>query len=360
MPRSQAPVMIMAGGTGGHIFPALAVASLLQAEGVPVVWLGTRRGLESRLVPEAGIPIEWISIGGLRGKGALTLALAPFKLALACWQSLRALLRHRPRSVLGMGGFVAGPGGLVARILGIPLVIHEQNAVAGLTNLKLAARAQRVLEAFPDTFAPRYSAEHVGNPVRRAVIDIQPLVIDRDRPLRLLVVGGSLGALALNQCVPEALAMMDKSQRPDVRHQTGRHSFDETRARYRALGVEAQVDEFIQDMAAAYRWADVVVCRAGAMTVAELAAAGRPSVLVPYPYAVDDHQRFNAAWLSEVGGAVVIAQSELGADRLSQLLTQWDADRDALQTMADRARERGLPEAAERVARAVLQAGGER
>ncbi|EDY85663.1 undecaprenyldiphospho-muramoylpentapeptide beta-N-acetylglucosaminyltransferase [gamma proteobacterium HTCC5015] len=350
--------MIMAGGTGGHIFPALAVARLLQADGVPVVWLGTRRGLESRIVPQAGLPIEWLSISGLRGKGKLTLALAPFKLALACWQSLRALLRHRPRCVLGMGGFVAGPGGWMAKWVGVPLVIHEQNAVAGLTNVKLAPRASAVLEAFPHTFAQRYQAECVGNPVRQEILAIPELRLAADRPLKLLVIGGSLGAMSLNQMIPKAIAALPENARPQVRHQTGQHSHKQTIADYRELAVEAQVDAFIEDMAAAYHWADVVICRAGAMTVSELAVAGRPALFVPYPFAVDDHQRFNAAYLANAGAAVCITQKDLTVEGLTQQLSDWHADRDALLSMSQKAREKALPHAAQRVAEVVLTAGG--
>lgn len=360
MPVDQRPVLIMAGGTGGHIYPALAVAQRLLDEGVPVVWLGTRKGLEARVIPANNIPIEWLSIGGLRGKSKLTLLLAPFKLALACLQAMSVLRRLKPRCVLGMGGFASGPGGLMASVMGIPLVVHEQNAIAGLTNRKLAGRANAVLEAFPDTFAAAVEARHTGNPVRREIIQVaQPE--DRLRtggdPLRLLIVGGSLGAQALNEIVPQALARVDAELRPLVRHQAGSSKHQEAIAAYRAAGVEAQVDAFIEDMAAAYTWADLVICRAGAMTIAELAAAGVAAILVPYPHAVDDHQNANALYLAREQAAVLIQQRELEPVQLADWITDFARNREKLLAMAQRARELGKPDATELVAEELLRQG---
>jgi UDP-N-acetylglucosamine--N-acetylmuramyl-(pentapeptide) pyrophosphoryl-undecaprenol N-acetylglucosamine transferase len=342
-------VMIMAGGTGGHVFPALAVAAELRQRGAEVFWLGTRQGLEAKLVPAAGISMEWVSVSGLRGKGAMAWLLAPWRLLWAALQVLAVMLRQRPVVVLGMGGFVTGPGGVVTWLLRKPLVIHEQNAIAGLTNRLLAPLAQRVLEAFPGTFHGKH-VTHTGNPVRRVIADLpvpEQRFAARSGVLRLLVLGGSLGARALNEVVPAALAQL--SSRPEVWHQTGSHNLDETLEHYRAAAVTARVEPFIDDMAAAYGWADLVVCRAGALTVAELAAAGVGAVLVPYPHAVDDHQTRNAAYLSDAGAAVVIQQAELTRERLRELWTSL-ADRSRLLAMAQAARGLAQPQAAATVA----------
>ncbi|MDZ7827984.1 MAG: undecaprenyldiphospho-muramoylpentapeptide beta-N-acetylglucosaminyltransferase [Halofilum sp. (in: g-proteobacteria)] len=352
------PVLIAAGGTGGHVYPALAVADVLRADAVPVVWLGTRAGLEARAVPAAGIEIEWLSIGGLRGKGPVTRLLAPFRLARACWQAGRVLRRHRPRALLGMGGFASGPGGLVAWLLRCPLVIHEQNAVAGLTNRVLARFAVRVMEAVPGTFPPAARARHIGNPVRA---DIAALPAPADRfarrsgPLRLLVLGGSQGARALNERLPAALAELPAERRPDVRHQCGERHLEAARAAYAEAGVEAEVSPFIDDMAEAYGWADLVVGRAGAMSVAELAAAGVGALLIPFPHAVDDHQRANARWLEEAGAAVVVPEAELDQARLVQELTALLRDREGLAHRAALARGLARPRAARELADAVLE-----
>lgn len=350
-------VMIMAGGTGGHVFPALAVADELRARGVEVFWLGTRNGLEAELVPKAGIEIEWITISGLRGKGVLGWFLAPFRLIRALFQSLEVIMRRRPMAVLGMGGFASGPGGLMTWLLRKPLVIHEQNAVAGLTNKLLARVAGRVIEAFPGTFADNKNALAIGNPVR-APIAALPLpevrMAGREGPLRLLVVGGSLGAKALNETLPAALALLPEGERPEVWHQTGRRNLDDTRWQYGKKGVSARVVPFIDDMAEAYGWADLVLCRSGALTVSELAAAGVASILVPFPYAVDDHQTANARYLADSGAAVLLPQFELEARHLSELLSRFGRDcrdgRAELRTMAGRARAKAMNDAARRVA----------
>lgn len=352
------PVLIMAGGTGGHVFPALAVAERLRERGTPVAWMGTRRGLEAALVPKAGIPMEWIGVAGLRGKGARRLLEMPLMLGRAIWQAGTILRRLRPRVVLGMGGFVSGPGGLAARSLGIPLVVHEQNAIAGLTNRWLARIADRVLEAFPATFPAARRALTVGNPVRAPIAALPPPAerfAGRAGPPRLLVVGGSQGALALNRLVPRTLALLDESERPEVWHQAGGRLHETALTAYRDAGVTARLMPFIEDMAAAYGWADLVLCRAGALTVAELAAAGIGSILVPFPFAVDDHQTANARFLEQGGAALVRQQTELTAERLAGSLRELCGDRPRLLEMAEAARRLAKIEAAEQVAAACLE-----
>ena len=355
-------VLIMAGGTGGHVFPALAVARVLQARSCDVVWLGTRAGIEARVVPAAGIPLEWISVGGLRGKGVLRLIAAPFALARALVQALGAMQRRRPDVVLGLGGFASGPGGIAAWLTRRPLVIHEQNAVAGLTNRVLSRFASRVAEAFPGSFGTSSAAVMVGNPVR-AEIEALPARATSEAPrrARLLVFGGSLGAQVLNRFVPAALAAFPVAERPEVLHQTGRGRQAEVVAEYRSLGVEAEVSEFIDDMAHAYAWADVAVCRSGALTVAELAAAGLPSVLVPYPSAVDDHQTANARFLESRGAAVLLPEDRLRAGALMPVLRDMLAtDATLRRQMAKAARGAALPGAAERLADLCLDIAGVR
>ena len=324
-----ARVLIMAGGTGGHVFPGLAVAEALQARGAEVIWLGTRRGLESTLVPNAGIEMEWLDIAGLRGKGMLGWLLAPLRVARAMLQTLVVIMRQRPMVVLGMGGFVAGPGGVMTWLLHKPLLIHEQNATAGMTNRTLARLASKVLEAFPGTFPVKRRAIAVGNPVRASIARLAPPAerfAGRQGPLRLLVLGGSQGALALNEIVPAALAGFSPAGGLQVRHQTGRRHEDATRGFYQARGVEARIDPFIDDMAEAYGWADLVICRSGALTVAELAAAGVGAVLVPFPYAVDDHQTANGRYLADAGAAVLVQQRELSAEVLREWVAEFSAD----------------------------------
>lgn len=355
---STRPILIMAGGTGGHVFPALAVARMLRAQGVEVVWLGTRQGLEARVVPAAGFPVAWVRVRGLRGKALAQRLQAPFMLALALLQSCWVLLKLRPAAVLGMGGFVTGPGGLMAWLLRRPLVIHEQNSVAGMTNRWLAPLARQVLAAFPGALP---GARHTGNPVRA---DIAALPAPETRLAghagapRLLVLGGSLGAQALNESLPAALARLPETLRPEVWHQTGPRHLEAGRAAYAAAGVTARVEAFVDDMAAAYGWADLVVCRAGALTVAELAAAGIGAILVPYPHAVDDHQTGNARYLAEQGAALLLPQMELDAARLAVLLGELLGDRERLLDMARRARALAQPDAARQVAQACLAAAG--
>ncbi|CAL1240191.1 N-acetylglucosaminyl transferase [Candidatus Methylocalor cossyra] len=345
--------MILAGGTGGHVYPALAVARELMAGGHEVVWMGTRAGLEARVVPAAGIPMEWLTVAGLRGKGLRSQLSAPFMLARACRQAYAALRRIRPQVVLGMGGFVAGPGGLMARWLGIPLVLHEQNRIPGTTNRWLAGRAQALLEAFPGSFPARLRARWAGNPLRP---EIAALARGRDHlphdPPHILVVGGSLGAKALNELVPEALARTGLPVR--ILHQSGTLLLEETRARYARLGLEARVEPFLEQMAEAYAWADLAVCRAGAMTISELAAAGLPAILIPYPFAIDDHQTHNARYLAEAGAALLLPQSTLTVERLAAELGALLRDPARRRAMAERAAALAKPEAAGTVAAVCL------
>jgi UDP-N-acetylglucosamine--N-acetylmuramyl-(pentapeptide) pyrophosphoryl-undecaprenol N-acetylglucosamine transferase len=353
-----AGIAVMAGGTGGHVFPALAVADALRERGVEVFWIGTRKGMESRLVPEQGYAIEWVEIEGLRGKGLAQRLAGPFRLLAALRQARRILRRRRPGAVLGMGGFVSGPGGIAARILGLPLAIHEQNSVPGLTNRWLARVADRVYEAFPGSFPPGRGAILAGNPVRRAIAELPPpaeRLAGRSGRARLLAVGGSLGARFLNETLPAALAQIPESERPLVRHQSGEQTLELARSAYAAAGVEAEVSPFIRDMAEAYGWADLVVCRAGALTVSELAAAGVGAILVPFPFAVDDHQVGNAQWLAAAGAARLHLQRDLTPALLAGELRTMLADRAALLAMAQRARALARTDAADLIAAACLE-----
>ena len=341
----------MAGGTGGNVFPALAVAHVLRARDIAVCWLGTRRGIEAELVPANRFPIQYIDVVGLRGKGWRKLVSAPWQLLRALRQAITVLRRERPDVVLGFGGFASGPGGLAAKLLRIPLVIHEQNAVAGTTNRLLAKVADRVLSAFPDTLP---DAVWTGNPVRSAIAALaapQQRIAPADRPRHLLVLGGSLGALAINQIMPEALALLPEAQRPDIRHQCGKDHVEATVAAYGQRGVKAEVEPFIEDMADAYGWADMVVCRAGALTVSELASAGIGAILIPYPHAIDDHQTGNGQWLVEQGAADMIRQQDLTAEKLATLLADWLADATGLQQRAVNARKLASPDVAQTVAK---------
>jgi len=356
---SAGPIMIMAGGTGGHVFPGLAVAAELQARQREVVWLGTRRGLEARLVPQHGIDIEWISIAGVRGRGFLAWLSAPFRLAKAVVEALSALRRRRPAAVLGMGGFVAGPGGFAAWLTRRPLIIHEQNSVAGTTNRLLAPLAARVFEAFPGSFLKRAGAELVGNPVRRSLAPSEPprarLLVRSGLRRRVLVIGGSQGARILNETVPQALAELPAAERPEVRHQAGR-GLDTARAAYAAAGVEARVDEFIDDMSAAYQWADLVVARAGALTVAELAMVGVGAILVPFKAAIDDHQTLNARYFARGGAGIVLAEQDLTPSVLARELAGCLGDLERLATMAEAAHAQAKLAVAEKIAAACLAA----
>lgn len=346
-----ARITIMAGGTGGHVFPALAVARELAERGWQISWLGTPDSFESRVVPAQGFELDTLRAFRLRGQGLVDRLLAPARLLRAMLQAWQVLRRRRPQVVLGMGGFVTGPGGLVSRLTGTPLVVHEQNAIPGLTNRWLARVADRVLEAFPGTFPASARALATGNPVRREIAALgAPLPVDAERRLHLLVVGGSLGAQALNTGVPAALALLPPDELPEVRHQAGRGKAAAAQAAYAAAGAVATVSEFIDDMAGAYGWADLVVCRAGALTLSELMAAGVASVLVPFPSAVDDHQTVNARFLTDAGAARLLPQRDLQPENLAALLRSLLADRPALQAMAERAYGLARRDAAARVA----------
>lgn len=353
--------MIMAGGTGGHVYPALAIADELKRRGVPVIWMGTKKGIEARLVPQAGIEVDWLGMSGLRGKGAFTLLFAPLKIMLACIQALGILKKRRPSVVLGMGGFVSAPGGLMARLVRIPLLIHEQNAVPGMSNRLLAKVASRVMEAFPGSFKNSNGKAllHVGNPVRREII-LLPAPEQRNKTrqgaLRILVFGGSLGAARLNEVVPAACAKVIETRPLIIKHQAGPGNYEQTMKNYAELNVKAEVLEYIDDMAAVYGWTDLVICRAGAMTIAEIAAVGLASVLVPYPYAVDDHQTFNAKYLSDKKAAILIRQDDMDVDALVEILN--DMDREKTLDMSVRARQLAMPDSTRLVSEACMLAGG--
>ena len=338
----------MAGGTGGHVFPGLAVADEMRGRGWNVVWMGARGGLEAHLVPARGYPVEWIRAAALRGKGFAAKLLLPLNLLIGFWQSGRAIFRIRPDVVLGMGGYVAFPGGMMASLFARPLAVHEQNAIAGLANRVLAGVADKSLAAFPDALK---NAEWTGNPVRTEIAAMaHPAVryAGRSGPLRVLVVGGSLGAQALNDAVPKALALIAEDVRPYVVHQAGEKNLETLKHNYLSCGVRGELVPFIDDMARRYAEADLVICRAGAMTIAELSAGGMASVLVPYPHAVDDHQSANARFLSDRGAAILISQERLTPQGLADLIRLLD--RKALLVMAEKARFLGKPEAARIVA----------
>lgn len=332
-------VLMMAGGTGGHVFPALAVARELRTAGMDVHWLGTARGIENELIPAAGLPLHYLNIAGLRGKGVSGLLAAPVRILRAVWQARRIIKRIKPDVVVGFGGYATGPGGVAARLAGVPLIIHEQNAIAGLTNRLLSRISQCVLQAFPGALP---GAVTVGNPVRQDVVALPAPAEHRawreQEPLRVLVVGGSLGAVALNTMVLQAMQILPPEQRPQLRHQAGKNNASTLQQQYLAAGVQAEVVPFIDDMAAAYAWADLVVCRAGALTVAEVAAAGCAALFVPFPFAVDDHQTANARYLADQQAALLQQQHELDGRQLAAIWQQYAGHKNELQVMAERAR----------------------
>jgi len=354
----QKPILVMAGGTGGHVFPALAVAECLREQGEQIIWLGTRAGIEARVVPAANFAIEWLNVQGLRGKGMATLLVAPFRLLRACWQALRILRRTRPKAVLGMGGFVSGPGGLMAWLMDIPLFLHEQNAIVGMTNRILNRFASGIYVAFPQAQARLQNAECIGNPVREGftrlpqpVARLQPRI---EAPLQLLVIGGSLGAVALNSILPRAIACLDRDQRPQLRHQCGEKHLTACQQNYVDNAVEAEVVSFIDDMPAAYAWADLVVCRAGALTISELTAVGVASLLIPFPYAVDNHQHHNALFLEQNQAAQVLPEAGLSPESLALKLKFCQQNRAMLVEMAVNARAQFQADASERLAAGIL------
>jgi UDP-N-acetylglucosamine--N-acetylmuramyl-(pentapeptide) pyrophosphoryl-undecaprenol N-acetylglucosamine transferase len=347
-------IMIMAGGTGGHIFPGLAVAAEIRAAGWEVVWMGNRGGMEERLVPPHGHRMAWIRARAARGKGLMAKLLLPANLLLSFWESARHILRVKPDVVLGLGGYVAFPGGMMASLLNRPLALHEQNAIAGLANRVLANVADKLMVGFPDALK---GGEWTGNPVRSAISALpvpEHRFKDRKGPLRILVVGGSLGAQALNEALPKALALMD--EKPLVVHQAGERHLDSLKQNYEQAGVTGELVPFIDDMASRYAAADLVICRAGAVTVAELSAAGMASVLVPFPHAVDDHQTANARFLSSRGAAILLPQSELTPRTLARVI--GSLDRPKLLEMAQKARALGKPDAARVVSERCMQLSG--
>ncbi|CAN7434210.1 undecaprenyldiphospho-muramoylpentapeptide beta-N-acetylglucosaminyltransferase [Caballeronia sp. LjRoot29] len=357
-------LMVMAGGTGGHVFPGLAVAHWMQARGWRVVWLGNASGMEATLVPKHGIAMEYVRFGGVRGKGIKTKLMLPVNLLRACSQSLRALRTVKPDVVLGMGGYITFPAGLMSKLSGTPLVLHEQNSIAGLANKVLAHIAKRVLVAFPDALP---NAEWTGNPIRAELAEALPPKeryaarnVDAKARLNVLVVGGSLGAAALNETVPKALALLDPAMRPRVVHQAGAKHIDALKANYAAAGLtsdeDVQLVPFIDDMASAYAAADLVICRSGAMTVSEIAAVGVAALFVPFPFAVDDHQTTNAAFLANAGAAHLIQQRDLSAEKLAGWLREQT--RGTLASMAGKARALAKPDAAERVGRVCADVAG--
>ena len=384
-------VLIMAGGTGGHIFPALAVAEILQQQGANIQWLGTKKGMESRIVPEHHYAMNFIDIGGLRGKGIKTLALLPFKLSRAILQTFKVYQQVKPDVILGMGGFVTGPGGLVAWILRKPLILHEQNAIAGMTNKILYRLSKKVFAAFPGAFPKNYNLKKlsiIGNPVRKEIVDLiepqkyyqQSWFDSQETVLNILVVGGSLGAAALNKVVPQALQIVEQKKAEQknkgeltqgfhqiiVRHQCGEKNLVETQQYYHQLNaelnkqtgqkksaIEVELMTFINDMAANYQWADLIICRAGALTISEVAAAGIASILVPFPYAVDDHQTANAHYLSNKGAAFLIQQRDLNKEKLAELIE--NLDKETIFDMACKARKLAINNAADVVANTCLQ-----
>lgn len=349
-------IMIMAGGTGGHIFPALAVADVLRADGWKVTWLGAPNSMEAELVPKHGYEMAWVRFSGLRGKGLLRKLMLPLNLLIALWQSMIAMFRYRPDVVLGMGGYITFPGGVMAALLRKPLLIHEQNSVAGMSNKALAKLANRVMSGFP---AVLKRAEWCGNPVRDSIAALpEPRARygSRSGVLNVLVVGGSLGAQAINECLPQALFCMTQESEPKVIHQTGKKNFAEVQELYHQAGITAEVKPFLDDMAQYYGWADVVICRAGALTVAELAAAGVASILIPFPHAVDDHQTGNAKFLSDKGAAILLPQTELTARHLAAILEEMT--REKALGMALAARALAQPAAAQRVAQVCKELAG--
>lgn len=381
--NSGGPIMIMAGGTGGHVYPALAVAEYLRAQGVSLFWLGTPRGLENRVVPQQGIELLTVRVSGVRGKGLRSKLAAPVKVLAAIFQALYICIRRRPAAALGMGGFASGPGGIAAWLLRIPLLIHEQNRVAGTTNRILARFAAKIMQGFPGTFGDRTGVVTTGNPVRRQIADLAgretrgqskitpsrandpdgedftltpPSAASAPGRLNVLVLGGSQGARKLNRVAPPALDRLQRRMKLNVRHQCGERHLAETQRVYDGLQLDqARLDPFIDDMASAYQWADIAVCRAGALTIAELCAAGLAAILVPFPYAIDDHQTANARFLRDAGAALLLPEDELTETGLEDLLWQLCSTGDKLSELARNSRSCAFPDAAQVVGALCLE-----
>ena len=359
--RKVQRILVTAGGTGGHVFPALAAAKLFQEQGVEVRWLGTPQGIEATIVPANHIAIDYLDVSGVRGQGFMRLLTAPLKILRAVIRVMRVIRRFKPDAVLGMGGFVTGPTGLGAWLSGCPLFIHEQNAIPGFTNRMLARIAKRVFQAFPDTFTGNGKISTTGNPVRQEIVALEAPEQRYEQhagPLRFLILGGSQGAVALNEKVPKALALLQGKLDFVVKHQAGAKHLSGAEAFYRGAGVEAEVLPFIDDMAAAYGWADAVICRSGALTVSELAAAGVAALLVPYPFAVDDHQTRNGEYLSRQGAAILVQQNAMTEESLADLLMQSFSDRRQLKEMAMKARQLAFTDATRKVVQQCLEVAG--
>lgn len=350
-------VLIMAGGTGGHVFPALAVANVLQKQGINVEWLGTRGGIESNLVPGSEIPIHYINASGLRGKNIVSSIAAIVNLCSSVIQSIFIISKLKPACVLGMGGFVSAPGGLAAWFMRKPLVIHEQNTVAGSSNRLLAHFAKRVLAGYPIDIGNTKS-QYVGNPVRHEIASIKRPEThgDERETLKLLVLGGSLGAKPINEVLPEALNIIPEYERPQVWHQTGSLHIESVEKGYKRLGIDCRCEAFIDDIAEAYGWADVILCRSGALTVAEITAVGIASILVPLPYAIDDHQTENARWLVDNDAGLLLQQSKMTAEYLADLLLELNGNRGKLKVMAENAKNLAQQNSAEKVASICMEA----
>lgn len=357
---TMSPVMILAGGTGGHVFPALAVAKELKQRGVPIIWVGTEKGLEAKVVPAAGFTLTLMHVQGLRGKGVRQYVRAPLIIARALMEGLKIVRKYQPCALLGMGGFVSGPCALMGVMLRKPLIIHEQNAVLGLTNRILAPLCKRMFTGFPIQHK-KSNSEFSGNPVRKELMTMAEPVMRLNREddhKRILIVGGSLGALALNNVMPEAVKIVTQSMKIKVRHQTGANKRERVLWSYQQDDLNAQVDEFIDDMSKAYAWADIIICRSGAITLAEIAAVGLASILVPYPYAVDDHQTENARSYVEANAACMMPESELTAENLAESLLTLLSDENKLLSMAEAAKTLGNNNASKIVADACIDMGG--
>jgi len=349
-------ILIMAGGTGGHVFPALAVADELRSRNVNIQWMGTKKGIEAKLVPTSGYPLNFISVQGLRGNGLLGWLLAPFKLIKAIIEAMKVIKQFNPDAVLGLGGFASGPGGVAARLMGKPLVIHEQNAIPGLTNRVLSKLAIHVLEGFPQSFNSSADAKWVGNPVRATIEELdkpEHRMAERKGAINILVLGGSLGARSLNTLLPQAFALVEKDY--TIKHQCGVRHSDDCKKNYQHANVNAEVVSFIDDMAVAYDWADLVICRAGALTIAELSAAGVGALLIPYPYAVDDHQTHNASALVTAGAATIMQEDDMTVESLTKTVQHLLADRSVLIEMAKNAHCLAKPGTASQIATLCLE-----
>ena len=351
-------MMIMAGGTGGHVYPALAIAKQLQQNDIRVIWLGTREGLEARVVPEHGIEIEWIEISGVVGTGISRWFKLPLQLIRAIMQALAIFKRRQPDALLSMGGFVAGPGGLAGWLKRIPLVLHEANAVAGLTNKVLALMAEKIMCAFPNTKGLPNEAQLVGNPVREEIVQLHDdvkTVSKAPEKLNLLIIGGSQGAISFNEIIPQAIKLIDDTQKPRIVHQTGRGRSAGVKENYLSAGVEAEVHEYLEDMAQQYAWADLIICRSGAMTVAEITTVGLPALVVPYPYAAGDHQYFNAQFLEQNHAARILLHDDFTAANLAQALSGLLTDKQGLAEMAENSRKLAITDATQKAAQICEQ-----